>query len=277
MTEERSPALDGGESSPARRPVGPCASYVVPNVGAMSAAPADPDGGWRPWTSGLVARPCAGCRGPGGPLCGTCRRGFRTPAHTVDVRPRPAGLPSVSAAVEYAGPVREAIVAFKDHGRWSLRAPLATALSRAVAHALVEAELPHHLHLVPAPGSPGSAQARDGAHVVELAARAATLLTQEGLRTTVAPVLTSVRRRLDQVGLGRDARAANLAGSVVAADDARRVLAPVASDPRRRHVTVLVDDLVTTGATLAECARALRAVGVEPVGAAVVAGVARRS
>lgn len=185
----------------------------------------------------------------------------------------------MSAAAEYAGPVREAIVAFKDHGRWSLRAPLATALSHAVAHALLEAEVPHYVHLVPVPGSPGSAHARDGAHVLELAARAAVLLSREGIRTNVTPVLTPVRKRLDQVGLGRDARAANLAGSVAAARDSRRVLAPVASNPRRRrrHAAVLVDDLVTTGATLAECARALREAGVEPVAAAVVAGVVRRS
>ena len=121
--------------------------------------------------------------------------------------------------------------------------------------------------------------ARDGAHVLELAARAAVLLTHEGVRTTVVPALSPVRRRRDQVGLRREERAANLSGSLVAVHDARRLLAPVAKDPRkrRRHATVLVDDLVTTGATLAECARALRAAGVEPVGAAVVAGVVRRS
>jgi predicted amidophosphoribosyltransferase len=172
----------------------------------------------------------------------------------------------VSSAAHYAGPVREALVAFKDHGRWSLRAPLAQALSRSVAHVLLDLEqLPAVVHLVPVPGSPGSAHARDGDHVRELAVRAAGLLTQQGLPTRATPVLRSVRRRRDQVGLGRAERAANLSGSVVA-------------DPLSRggHITVLVDDLVTTGATLAECARALRAAGIDPVGAAVVAGVVRR-
>lgn len=223
------------------------------------------------WTTDLLRRPCAGCRGPAGPLCPACLASFGLPAHAVDVRPLPAGLPPVSAAAAYAGPVREALVAFKDHGRWSLRAPLASALARAVAHVLLDldpvapARLPPVVHLVPVPGSPGSARARDGDHVRELAVRAATLLTRQGLRATVTPVLHPVRRRRDQVGLGRAERAANLGGSIVAG-----------RAPRGHHVTVVVDDLVTTGATLAECARALRAGGVDPVGAAVVAGVVRR-
>lgn len=233
----------------------------------MSASVTDPYDAAQPWTSALVRRPCAGCRGPGGPLCRTCWTAFGVGAHRVDVRPRPEGLPAVSAAAEYAGPVREALVAFKDHGRWSLRAPLAVALARAVAHALADAPVvPRRVLLVPAPSSPGAAHERDGDHVRELAARAAVLLGRAGVGAEVAPVLRSLRRRQDQVGLRRSERAANLAGSVLAT--------PL---PAGRHATVLVDDLVTTGATLAECARALREAGVEPVGAAVVAGVVRRS
>ncbi len=81
------------------------------------------------------------------------------------------------------------------------------------------------------------------------------------------PALTSVRRRRDQVGLDRAARAANVAASMAPTTAALRL-------PRDVPV-VLVDDVVTTGATLGEAARALRACGVEPVAAAVVAATTR--
>jgi predicted amidophosphoribosyltransferase len=76
------------------------------------------------------------------------------------------------------------------------------------------------------------------------------------------------RTALDQAGLGVQARAENLAGAV-------RV------PPRQRSAVaglevVLVDDVVTTGATLAESARALHAAGASVVAAAVVAATARR-
>jgi predicted amidophosphoribosyltransferase len=79
------------------------------------------------------------------------------------------------------------------------------------------------------------------------------------------------------VGLDQRARRANLAGSM-AAVPARLA---VVTEPREACAVVVVDDLVTTGATLAEAVRALAAVGAgEPVVAVVAArelGVARSS
>ena len=64
-------------------------------------------------------------------------------------------------------------------------------------------------------------------------------------------------------------RAANLAGSLSVPG---RLVALVAGRP-----VVIVDDVVTTGATLTEAARALRAAGAEVVAAASVAATSRRT
>lgn len=235
-------------------------------------------------------RPCAGCGGHRGPLCPACRAVFRRPA--LQVRRDGLALPVTAAAV-YDGPVREALVAFKDHGRWSLRGPLGSALHLAVIRLLQvrleelvaaleavggSAALPPvpdpafpaagraggRLLLVPVPSSPRSVRERDGDHVAELAGRAEELSADE-LPCEVLGGLVVVRRRRDQVGLGREARAANLHGSMRATD----VLVRRAARPGT--AVVLVDDIVTTGASLAEAHRAMQAAGVRPLGAAVVA------
>ncbi len=216
----------------------------------------------------VVDRPCAGCRGPGGPWCSSCDETLRGPASQADLRPRLPGLPGVWSVAAFEGPVREALIAFKDHGRWSLRSVLGAALAPAVAAAALgrpDAGLPERLTLVPVPGSPGSARARDGDHVLELARVAARMVRRTGLAADVVPALSSVRRRHDQVGLGRAARAANLSQAMTPS----RVALGLTG-------VVLIDDLVTTGSTLAEASRALRSVGVLPLGAAVVAAAVSR-
>ena len=71
------------------------------------------------------------------------------------------------------------------------------------------------------------------------------------------------RRVADQSGLDAAGRSANLAGALRASSDLSGV--PV----------VVVDDVVTTGATLVEAARALRDAGALVRGAAVVAATQR--
>jgi len=221
-----------------------------------------------PWALLGVTRHCAGCRGPEGPWCRSCAATVVGPAAYADLRPWPEGLPPVTAASAYAGPLREALVAFKDHGRWSLRTTLGSALAVAVARLLVD--LPSHdlerVTLVPVAGSPGSVRSRDGDHVRELAEVAARDLRRAGADVRVRSGLAAVRGRADQVGLGRAARAANLGDSM----RARRGAEGLAG-------AVIVDDLVTTGATLAEAARALRSAGCRPLGAAVVAATRTRA
>jgi predicted amidophosphoribosyltransferase len=229
--------------------------------------------------SGVLVRPCAGCRGPGGPWCPACAGGLAGPVGRAALHPHPVGLPPVHAVAAYSGPVREALVAFKDHRRWLLREPLGRALARSVAAALAEpvpderARPVTRVALVPVPGSPGSARLRDGDHVRELARVAARALAREaGVAAVVAPALVSVRRRRDQVGLDQRARRANLAASM-AADPARlhELAAAATRESRPGLAVVVVDDLVTTGSTLAEAVRALTAAGVDVGSAAVVA------
>jgi predicted amidophosphoribosyltransferase len=88
------------------------------------------------------------------------------------------------------------------------------------------------------------------------------LLRHAGFRG--ADVLRASGRRMDQASLGREARRANSAGS----------MSPVGRLDGRAFV--LVDDVVTTGATLAEAVRAIRSAGGTVHAAAVLAHTARR-
>jgi predicted amidophosphoribosyltransferase len=101
---------------------------------------------------------------------------------------------------------------------------------------------------------------------MRLARFAAAALTEAGHPTRAQRLLTPVRALGDQSGLGAQARADNLAGAF----GVRRDLPP-------ELVVVVVDDVVTTGASLVEATRALTAAGAHVRGAATVAATVRRS
>jgi predicted amidophosphoribosyltransferase len=165
--------------------------------------------------------------------------------------------------------VRPAVNAFKERGRTELVRPLGTALALAVA-AVVSAAPPGPVLLVPVPSSAAALRSRGRDHVAELTARAVTELRAAGLAVGEARLLRRRGRVRDSAGLSAAARRANLAGSFELQASVR--LVPGA-------ILVLVDDVVTSGATLTEAAATLSAAcraGDPPVLAAVVAATPRR-
>jgi predicted amidophosphoribosyltransferase len=223
----------------------------------------------------MLPRTCAGCALPGDVLCPGCRRWLAVP-RLAQPRRHPAGFPPTVAAGAYAGPVRPAVLAFKEHGRAELAGPLGTAVALAVIAVL--AGLPgggagRPIRLVPVPSSAAAVQRRGRDHVAELARSAAVELRAAGVPARPAALLRRRRGTRDSAGLDAAARRANLAG--------RFTVRPTRRGSPPGTVLVVVDDVVSSGATLTEAARALGGGnspdGDTPVLGAVVAATPRRS
>lgn len=208
---------------------------------------------------------CAGCRLRGTRWCPCCaaelRRAVTCPLGATAPDPVPVGFPArATAAAVYDGAVRGALLAHKERGRLGLARPLGAALAAAVAGL----DPPSPVLLVPVPSDPREVRRRGHDHARRLARSAARALRRDGLDVRVLALLAHGRGVSDQAGLDVAGRAANLSGAL---------------RPRRRVdglAAIVVDDVVTSGATLTEACRAVGASGAWVVGAATVAATARR-
>ncbi len=209
-------------------------------------------------------------RNPAAAVCETCRPLLLDgPVRDVRPYPRPVGLPPCSAAAAYAGKMRRCLIAYKERGRRDLAPVLALALVKVLRE--LDRNIPGPLLIVPVPPSRVALRTRGFDHVallVRLALRFLPPASSSGWGWS--PLLYPTRRVADQAGLPASARARNVAGSLSARPGiGRRTLAG------RPPLLVLVDDVVTSGATMAEATRALRASGLRVHAAAAVAAVLR--
>lgn len=173
--------------------------------------------------------------------------------------------PPTFAAGEYAAELRTVLLSYKERGQRQLAGYLAGYLADATDFATRTVGAGALPVLVPVPSRRSAARARGGDHVLRLA-RAVS-------RQSDRPVVRLLRLTgpvADSAGLNPAQRRANLSGRMAAAPP--REL----SSPLCRQV-ILLDDIVTTGATLAESARALTVAGWTPLAAAVVAATRLRA
>jgi predicted amidophosphoribosyltransferase len=214
----------------------------------------------------VLGRACLGCGVVGRDLCDDCLQSCR---RRPDCVPLPLADASAWVGSPYDGLVRSLVLAYKD-GHRSLARPLGQLLADVVAAALAGAgKSAGYLVRVP-----GHRRPERGFDALGLVVRHAAIdLRRRGL---IAPALDILARERDYrpaKNLDRWGRLHELDGAFVAR--------PARGDlglPRNLPLLV-VDDVMTTGATLAEAVRALRSGGIEPRGAAVIAaaGLAPRS
>ena len=212
---------------------------------------------------------CSGCGAADRAVCSAC-------AAALAPRPRlltltETGGPPAWAALDYEGVPRRVLLACKDGGRTDAAPALARALRSAVHAAMAESDIAA-LGVGGRTGTGGGgallpvlvpstreAFRQRGYHPTGLILRRARILVPPLWRA-----LRLARQTADQAGLSRVEREGNRRGSLVAS--------------RRLHGRncLIVDDILTTGATAREAARAIDAVGGRAVAIAVIAHTALR-
>lgn len=216
----------------------------------------------------LLGSRCPGCDAPQLGLCPDCRSALADhPVGPTRPDPCPTGFGVCVAAGPYDELRRRLVVAFKEHEALWLRSVLAARLAAAVR--LLIGPVPGQVLLVPVPSDPRAVRARGLDVTSALARSAARSLRDPHRQVRTARLLRQRRRPRDQAGLSAADRWDNLAGALTARS----------RDPCRRWrgwTVVVVDDVVTTGASLTEATRALTAAGLTVTGSAVVAATQRR-
>lgn len=198
----------------------------------------------------LLPRYCAGCGESAehwSVLCARCRRLLARPPQRVF--PNVAVPAPVFALGPYADAHRGVILAMKERNNLAVRAHVGAVLAATLEHLEVRGDIAVADALVPAPTRKANARARGGDPV-----RA--VCEASGRNTCPALVLRSTTA--DQADLDEAGRRANLQGAV-----------HVQKLPSGS--VVVVDDVVTTGATLEASVAALLARGVRVAGCVTLA------
>lgn len=255
----------------------------------------------------LMPRTCPCCAvpvayGAGSPLCEACLPQLRSALAKVErvqvLQPLDgAAAPEVRAASRYEGIMPRALLALKNAGRTDLLPLLGEGLARSVYELLrvhreglqpeSTSSVPVEVLLIPAPSSAQSVRRRGYAP--------ANLLVQEAARQLNQRLPASVRvRAVDVIGYAprgrRGSGASIISDAISGAQNEQKSLGAVGRAERMHgalrvmepalctdRISVICDDVVTTGATASEMVRVLQESGSRVLGVCAVAAVPKKA
>lgn len=205
-----------------------------------------------------IPQHCAGCGKPRTRICSCCIAELSGPPHYVHVKSLNLRDFPILAGARYEGAPRNLLLAAKERSQTSLIPMIADAAFGAAAM-LLASFTPLRLVIVPVPSTAHSTRIRGYNLVAEMARHIRKRLEMNAGDVRVVPALKHGRPVADQSRLTARERAANLHGALALIDSHRKSL--------HSSQVLILDDLVTTGATLREARRALIARGVDVIGA----------
>jgi ComF family protein len=193
------------------------------------------------------------------PVCTRCDQPFVSPVATTHTpnhqcqhcQERPPDFQRAWTLFPYLPPLREAICAFKYHGKHTLAQPLARLMISALPSG-IDIDM-----IIPVPLHPARLRAREFNQSLLLADQLGRYL----IRPVSATHLMRITATDPQTALTRQARLKNL----------RKAFAVRKPHELAKKRILLVDDVFTTGTTLNECAKTLRIAGTGPVFALTLA------
>lgn len=203
----------------------------------------------------VFPRRCISCGELGISLCSKCRKSWNPHFYNTHLgRSEEESLITISS-IPYSPIAQKIILGAKESHLKSADQLVAAAITHSLQHLLGQVQADF---LIPIPSRKSASRKRGRQFITEITRPAATRFS-----LPIAEPLSHARKVRDQSGLNFEERWNNLAGAFV-----------VEKEHGLRGSAVLVDDLVTTGATLVEAARALRYAGIQVIGA-VTAAVAQ--
>jgi predicted amidophosphoribosyltransferase len=212
----------------------------------------------------LLGATCHGCSEPCWGICPRCRAAVLSHGcFATRPDPCPAGFPFTVSTAPYDAILRQLVAAHKERGALNLTPFLAGRLAAAIEGVLHFTASPASaVVLVPVPSARAAVRER-GFDATWALARGAARLLRRQMPVRAGRLLHQARSVRDQARLSAEQRATNLQGAF-------RVTKMAPGPP-----VVVVDDVVTTGSSLTEAARALREAGHHVLGAATVAATQR--